>query len=115
LRRAHECDIFLSHCHLDHITGVPFFAPFFVDGFHIRIWAGNLLPQGSVEHVMRKVIGSPLFPVQVEIFKAEIEFHDFSSGEILRLYDDVILRPRHSIIRTGPAATVWSMADAYLL
>ena len=24
-----EADIFLSHCHLDHIAGLPFFTPFF--------------------------------------------------------------------------------------
>jgi phosphoribosyl 1,2-cyclic phosphodiesterase len=87
-----ECDIFLSHCHLDHVTGLPFFAPFFADGYHIRIWAGNLLPDESIEQVMRKIMSSPLFPVEVEIFKATIEFHDFSSGDILRPYDDVTLR-----------------------
>jgi len=87
-----ECDIFLTHCHLDHVTGLPFFAPFFVDGYRIRIWAGNLLPEESIEQVMRKLMSSPLFPVQVEIFKAAIEFHDFSSGDILRPHDSVTLR-----------------------
>jgi phosphoribosyl 1,2-cyclic phosphodiesterase len=24
-----EVDIFLSHCHIDHVVGLPFFAPFF--------------------------------------------------------------------------------------
>ncbi len=86
-----ECDIFLSHCHLDHITGLPFFAPFFVDGYRVRIWTGNLLPDECIEQVMRKIMSSPLFPVEVEIFKAKIEFHDFSSGDILRPYDGVTL------------------------
>jgi phosphoribosyl 1,2-cyclic phosphodiesterase len=86
-----ECDIFLTHCHLDHITGLPFFAPFFTEGYRVRIWAGNLLPAESIEQVMRKIMSSPLFPVQVEIFKARIEFHDFNSGDILRPYDDVTL------------------------
>lgn len=85
-------DIFLTHCHLDHVMGLPFFAPFFADGHRIRLWAGNLLPDDSVEKVMRKLMSSPLFPVQVEIFKASIEFHDFRSGDILRPYDDVVLR-----------------------
>ena len=87
-----DIDIFLTHCHLDHVIGVPFFAPFFTDGHRIRVWAGNLLPAESVERVMRKMMSSPLFPVQVEIFKAAIEFHDFHSGDILRPYDDVVLR-----------------------
>ena len=37
-------------------------------------------------------MSSPLFPVEVEIFKAGIEFHDFHSGDVLRPYDDVTLR-----------------------
>jgi phosphoribosyl 1,2-cyclic phosphodiesterase len=85
-------DIFLTHCHLDHVMGLPFFAPFFADGHRIRLWAGNLLPAESVEKVMRKLMSSPLFPVEVEIFKATIEFHDFRSGDILRPYDDIVLR-----------------------
>ena len=40
---------------------------------------------------MRKLMSSPLFPVEVEIFKAAIEFHDFRSGDMLRPYDDVML------------------------
>jgi phosphoribosyl 1,2-cyclic phosphodiesterase len=85
-------DIFLTHCHLDHVTGLPFFAPFFIEGYRVRIWAGNLLPADSIELVMRKLMSSPLFPVEVEIFKAAIEFHDFRAGDILRPYDDVTLQ-----------------------
>lgn len=79
-----SADIFLTHCHLDHVTGLPFFAPFFDDGYKIGIWAGNLLPEGSVEKVMRKIMSSPLFPVEVEIFRAGIDYHDFVSGDVLR-------------------------------
>jgi phosphoribosyl 1,2-cyclic phosphodiesterase len=91
-KKRPDIDIFLTHCHLDHVIGMPFFAPFFADGRRIRIWAGNLLPAESVERVMRKMMSSPLFPVQVEIFKAAIEFHDFHSGDILRPYDDIVLQ-----------------------
>jgi phosphoribosyl 1,2-cyclic phosphodiesterase len=87
-----NADIFLTHCHLDHVIGLPFFAPFFADDRRIRIWAGNLPPAEGVEHVMRRLMSSPLFPVEVEIFKATIEFHDFRSGDVLRPYDDVVLR-----------------------
>jgi phosphoribosyl 1,2-cyclic phosphodiesterase len=86
-----KADIFLTHCHLDHVTGIPFFAPFFSDAYSVRIWAGNLLPDSSVEQVMRKIMSSPLFPVEVEIFKASIEYYDFKSGDILRPYDEIVL------------------------
>jgi len=41
---------------------------------------------------MRKIMSSPLFPVEVEIFKAKIEYHDFRAGEVLRPYDDVVVQ-----------------------
>jgi phosphoribosyl 1,2-cyclic phosphodiesterase len=91
-KKCRDIDIFLTHCHLDHVTGLPFFAPFFANDHRVRLWAGNLLPADNVEQVMRKLMSSPLFPVQVEIFKAAIEFHDFNSGDILRPYDDVVLK-----------------------
>ena len=89
--KVRDVNIFLTHCHLDHIIGLPFFAPFFTEGYRVRIWAGNLMPGESIELVMRKIMSSPLFPVEVEIFKAKIEYNDFRSGEILRPYDDITL------------------------
>jgi len=90
--KIRDINIFLTHCHLDHVIGLPFFAPFFLDGYRIRIWAGNLLPADNIELVMRKIMSSPLFPVEVEIFKAKIEYHDFRAGEVLRPYDDVVVQ-----------------------
>ena len=84
-------DIFITHCHLDHVVGLPFFAPLFRKGYRVRVWAGNLLPANSIERVMRMLMSSPLFPIQIEIFKAAIEFHDFRSGEVLRPHEDVVL------------------------
>lgn len=85
-------DIFITHCHLDHVVGLPFFAPLFRKGFRVRVWAGNLLPANSIERVMRMLMSSPLFPIQIEIFKAAIEFHDFKSGDVLRPHENVVLR-----------------------
>lgn len=85
-------DIFLTHCHLDHVAGLPFFAPFFSEGYKVRIWAGNLLPESSIEQVMRKLMSSPLFPVEVEIFRASIEYRDFRSGDVLQPMEGVTLR-----------------------
>ena len=33
--------ILLSHTHLDHIQGLPFFTPFFIKGNEIRIMGAN--------------------------------------------------------------------------
>ncbi|HZD89021.1 MAG TPA: MBL fold metallo-hydrolase [Pseudolabrys sp.] len=85
-------DIFFTHCHLDHITGLPFFAPLFAEGRQIRLWAGNLLPVHSIEQAVRKVMSAPLFPVEVEVFKAALEFCDFHAGETLQPFDGVMIK-----------------------
>jgi phosphoribosyl 1,2-cyclic phosphodiesterase len=90
-QKIRTVDIFLTHCHLDHVTGLPFFAPFFVKDYKVRVWAGNLLPATSVERVMRKLMSSPLFPVEVEIFQASTEYRDFRSGDVLRPFDGATL------------------------
>jgi phosphoribosyl 1,2-cyclic phosphodiesterase len=91
-KRIRNVDIFITHCHLDHVSALPFFGPFFREDYRVRVWAGNLLPADSIEQVMRRLMSSPWFPVPLEIFKAAIEFHDFKSGDVLRPYDDVLLR-----------------------
>jgi phosphoribosyl 1,2-cyclic phosphodiesterase len=89
--KINDVDIFLTHCHLDHVTGLPFFEPFFAESYSVRIWAGNLLPSASIERVVRKLMSSPLFPVEIEIFKAAIKFNDFRSGDILRPFEGATL------------------------
>lgn len=91
-KNIRQVDIFITHCHLDHVVGLPFFAPLFRKGYRVRVWAGNLLPANSIERVMRMLMSSPLFPIQIEIFKAAIEFHDFRSGDVLRPHENVVLR-----------------------
>ena len=85
-------DIFITHCHLDHVSGLPFFTPFFRKDFRVRVWAGNLKPSNSIERVMRSLMSSPWFPVPMDIFRAKIEFQDFKSGDVLRPHHDIALR-----------------------
>jgi phosphoribosyl 1,2-cyclic phosphodiesterase len=75
-----NADLFLSHCHFDHIGGIPFFTPLFESGHKLRIWAGNLSPDFSLEKTLRTMMSPPLFPVDVESFKASIAFRDFAPG-----------------------------------
>ena len=42
-----DIDILLSHTHIDHISGFPFFMPLYKRDRHIRLWAGHLKPEHS--------------------------------------------------------------------
>src|SRR5215471_11549380 len=89
---ALDADILFSHCHIDHIDGLPYFAPLFRTGNRVRLWAGNLQPVCRLEDVVRKLISPPLFPVEVEVPKAEIKYCDFKAGEILSPHPDVTIK-----------------------
>jgi phosphoribosyl 1,2-cyclic phosphodiesterase len=87
-----QADIFFSHCHIDHIVGVPFFAPCYMPTTQLRLWAGNLLPEYRLEQILRRMMAEPLFPIGFDALKAQIEFHDFRVGDVLRPHADVTLR-----------------------
>jgi phosphoribosyl 1,2-cyclic phosphodiesterase len=87
-----DFDIFLSHGHIDHVIGLPFFAPLFVEDQVVRVWAGNLQPAGGVQEAVRKLMSFPFFPLQVDALHAELEFHDFRIGDVLNPRAGVTLR-----------------------
>lgn len=78
-----DIDLFLSHCHIDHLIGLPFFVPAFVTGNRLRLWAGNLKAAGGVQETVRKLVSYPLFPIEIEAAQGKIEFNDFSPGDVL--------------------------------
>jgi len=58
--------ILLTHTHLDHIQGLPFFTPFFVKGNNIRI-LGAQPPSGSLSRVLQDQLNphySPLYGLE---------------------------------------------------
>jgi len=87
-----DADIFLTHTHVDHIHGIPFFAPFFASQNRFRVWAGHLAPRLTLKHVLCKYMAEPLFPVPPDIFAAEVEYRDFEAGDTLVPFANTTLR-----------------------
>lgn len=87
-----EADLFLSHTHIDHINGFPFFCFAFNPANRLRVWAGHLLPETCVETAMRSFMCAPLFPVPVDMLQASIEFNDFGVGDALTPHDGITIR-----------------------
>ncbi len=94
-QEALHADVFFTHTHFDHICGMPFFLPAFKDGNAFDLWAGHLLPENTLREAVADMMKAPLFPVPLDIFHAEVNFHDFKAGETLE--------PGHGIrLRTAP-------------
>ena len=91
-KRAADIDLFLSHCHIDHLIGLPFFTPAFEKGNRCRLWAGNVEAAGGLKETVRKLMSYPLFPIEVEMAQGELTFNDFDPGETLKPQPGVIVR-----------------------
>lgn len=91
--RPVDLDLYLTHTHLDHIAGLPFFPPMFKPGNTIRILSGHLHDsEEKLRDVIVRMTAAPLFPVPLEAFAADLSFIDFCSGETLRPRPDVVIR-----------------------
>lgn len=80
-----DADVLLSHTHLDHICGLPFFKPMYDPGAKLRFWAGHLSPPASIAEALRLSWSAPLMPDMDAEFRATRTFHDFMPGDALSL------------------------------
>ena len=87
-----DADLFFTHTHFDHVCGLPFFRPLFEAGNVFRLWAGNLGEGLTLKRALSEFMMSPLFPVPPEIFRATLEYRDFSAGETLRPAPGIAVR-----------------------
>ena len=88
-----DVDLLLTHTHLDHLAGMPFFIPFFKPKNRIRLWAGHLYGTDATLHgALKRMMGAPLFPVPFDALAAEIDFKEFVCGETLHFGDDIVAR-----------------------
>lgn len=97
-RQPCSAHIFLSHTHLDHVVGLPFFRPAYLPDNGFQLWAGHLRQRGHrLQGVLQTLMRQPLFPVPLDILHACMAFHDFEAGDTLE--------PGHGVvIRTAPLA-----------
>ena len=88
-----NADIFYSHCHMDHVCGLPFFAPVDRASTSLRLWAGNLLPRHNLRGAFGKIFSAPFFPDDTfQRLALSAEFHDFRAGETLVPHPDIVIR-----------------------
>ena len=78
-------DLFFSHCHYDHIEGLPFFLPLYDSSAKVRLWSGHLSGPNATRDMVDSFMRRPFFPVGPEVFRAQIDYRDFSQGAELRV------------------------------
>ncbi|MEP6896456.1 MAG: MBL fold metallo-hydrolase, partial [Chloroflexota bacterium] len=67
--------ILLTHLHMDHIQGIPFFTPLRRPGVETHIW-GPASTTLSLNSRLQKYLSPPLFPVSVRELSGNLHFHE---------------------------------------
>ncbi|MEM6440625.1 MAG: MBL fold metallo-hydrolase [Pseudomonadota bacterium] len=62
--RAPRAEVLLSHFHLDHVVGLPFFAPFYDPEAHVTVRAGIVGTPTELERTLSELCSSPYFPIR---------------------------------------------------
>lgn len=84
-------DILLSHLHLDHVGGLPFFKPALLPDRQVRIHCGNL-GGGDARESLDRLFSPPLFPVKLDQLPAQVEHVGFEAGATLSFEDGAQVR-----------------------
>lgn len=68
-----SADVYVTHAHWDHIQGLPFFAPLYASGHHLRIWGADHVGD-RVQRAVRAQMAPDVFPVPFEEVRAAVSF-----------------------------------------
>jgi len=90
--KGKNLDLLFTHTHMDHLVGLPFFAPAYNPQNTIRFWAGHLLPERSLEGACRHLMSDPLFPVPPDVFQAKVSFIDFDENSTISLTPEITVK-----------------------
>jgi phosphoribosyl 1,2-cyclic phosphodiesterase len=75
-RELNEVVLFLTHAHMDHLSGFPFFAPLYADKWLIKVRGGPIAKE-TLKGYLGRTMSVPYFPVGLGTVAANL---DFTSG-----------------------------------
>jgi ribonuclease BN (tRNA processing enzyme) len=70
-----EVHLLLTHLHMDHVEGFPFFPLLWSPGADMHVW-GPPSPMLSLKERLARYMSPPLFPIDVHDVPSSCEFHD---------------------------------------
>ncbi len=92
-----QAHLLITHTHLDHIQGFPFFPPAFTQGTHLTI-VGPAGSAKSLQAAFADQMDPAYFPVRLDHMPADLEFIERNPGEMfevggLRITPQLLMHP----------------------
>lgn len=78
LKKVH---ILMTHLHMDHVQGLPFFEPLRRPGVEVHIW-GPASSTLDLEDRLIRYLSPPLFPVRVRDLRSKLYFHELTFDHV---------------------------------
>jgi len=75
-----ELDLLISHFHMDHMQGFPFFTPSYHANVHINIHLARHSTELPLAEPFHKLMEQPHFPVPFQILAADIRFEEMNGA-----------------------------------
>lgn len=99
-RDLKRIDILLTHLHMDHLQGLPFFAPLRSPNVETHIW-GPASTMMSLKSRLQRYVSPPLFPVSIRDLSPRLHFHElsFDMFEIgkFRITSQLVIHPNPTV------------------
>ncbi len=95
-RNPINANLLLSHTHLDHIQGLPFFKPAFLKTTNVNLFGPTTKGISLKDHLSEHLF-LPFFPLELHETSADMNFFDVSENDVILLEKN---RPP-KILKTG--------------
>ncbi len=92
--------IMFTHTHIDHLLGLPFFAPIYMSQVHLHLIGPPTLGIGF-EEILRTQVLPQYFPLTMDEFRSQKSFYDLSENTFVYFDEDEAL-PHIGDVRSDP-------------
>ncbi len=87
-----DLSLFFTHCHYDHISGLPFFLPLYSAQSDIKVWSGHMAGKMTTLDMLTQFLRAPFFPIGLDVCSARLSTADFQPGDVLTPHPGIVIR-----------------------
>jgi len=98
------CHILNTHTHWDHIQGLPFFIPLFVQGNHVHIYgAADPISHNGIQEILTTQLQYRFFPIREVELKSDVHYQSITESKCIQIGDATVtaIMMNHPVINLG--------------